>query len=190
MEPDIRLTYLHRLLSDELMLVETIKFCTRFRHVVTAGLSAALKAHGWNCFGFRCGVSVWNGAVLLVTWSYIESEVSHEILNKTNFIVSVKSKGNKSEMKFRIRDFKLKLFVTHFPCEIPPSATVTSGPPCQLVCLRETEQIINHSPLRLTSLGGAGSCIYMSRVSRREPDPWRTRHTATMPTSASTRTLK
>ena len=50
---------------------------------------------------------MWNGAVLLVTWSYIESEVSHEILNKTNFIVSVKSRGNKSEVKFRIRDFKL-----------------------------------------------------------------------------------
>lgn len=114
------------------MLVEIIKFCTRSRHVVTAGLSAALKARGWNCLGFRCGVSVWSGAVLLVTWSYIESEVSHEILNKTNFIVSVKSKGNKSELKFRIRDFKLKLFVTHFPlwnsskcyCNFGPSMSV------------------------------------------------------------------
>lgn len=96
----------------------------------------------------------------------------------------VKTREISHKLEIDFKDFKpalKKLSVALFPCEIPPSATVTLGPPCQFHsgcswanCLGDTEQIINSSPLRLTLLGGAGFCIYMSRLSRREPDPWRT----------------
>lgn len=119
----------------------------------------------WHC------ASVRDTAVLLVTWSCIKSEVSHVILVKTREI----------SWKWTFRLGLKRLSVALFPCEIPRSATVTLGPPCQFQsgcfganCLGDTEQIINSSPLRLTLLGEAGFCIYMSRLSRPEPDPWRT----------------
>lgn len=136
-------------------------------------LSAVLKEHGWNCFGFGSSFQCETEQCFWRLGTYIKSEVSDEMLNKYCVCYhNGKNKGNNAQKITFLRKFlnTLKFFFS-----------VTLGPQCQFQlgcfwvnCLPHTEQIINSSPLFPTSLGGVGFCIYMSKLSQREPDPWRT----------------
>lgn len=85
--------------SGNNLILRTIQTC------IVGRAQCSVESTWSKLFWFWHRVSLWNRAERLVTWSYIKSEVSDEILDKTNFIVMAQTReiSHQLKMNFQIR---------------------------------------------------------------------------------------